>query len=82
MPAYIPSIPHASPHDNIIVLEEKMAVREAWRISTEAELKEIREIISHVKLLMTLSIGSGGLSVQIPLSQYLLYGKMVETSQW
>ena len=58
-----PPSPHTSPCDDIIVLKEKVAALEAWRISTEADLKEIHEIISQVKLLMTLSIGGGGLSV-------------------
>jgi hypothetical protein len=40
-----------------------VAALEAWRTSTQADLKEIHEIISQVKLLMTLSIGGGGLSV-------------------
>jgi hypothetical protein len=54
---------HTPPCDEIIVLKEKVAALEAWRIGTEADLKEIHEIISQVKLLMTLSIGGGGLSV-------------------
>jgi hypothetical protein len=44
-------------------LKEKVAALEAWRTSTEADLKDIREIISQVKLLMSLSIGGGGLSI-------------------
>jgi hypothetical protein len=40
-----------------------VAALEAWRIGTQADLKEIHEIISQVKLLMTLSIGGGGLSI-------------------
>ena len=66
----------------VIILKEKVADLEAWLISTEADLKEIREIISQVKLLMTLSIGGSGLSVHIPLSQFLLSGNMVKHSQW
>ncbi len=54
---------HKPACNEIIVLKEKVAALEAWRTSTEADLKEIREIISQVKLLMTLSIGGGGLSI-------------------
>jgi hypothetical protein len=54
-------LPHES-CDEIITLKEKVASLESWRASTESDLKEIREIISQVKLLMSLSIG-GGLSV-------------------
>jgi hypothetical protein len=55
--------PHIPPCDEIIVLKEKVAALETWRANTESDLKEIREIISQVKLLMSLSIGGGGLSV-------------------
>ena len=51
------------PCDEILVLKEKVASLEVWRASTEADLKEIRDVISQVKLLITLSIGGGGLSV-------------------
>jgi hypothetical protein len=51
------------PCDEILVLKEKVNALEAWRASTEADLKEIRDVISQVKLLITLSIGGGGLSV-------------------
>jgi hypothetical protein len=54
---------HPSPCDDILILKEKIAALETWRTSTEADLKEIRDIISQVKLLMSLSIGGGGLSV-------------------
>ena len=54
---------HTPPCAEIIVLKEKIAALEAWRISTEADLKEIHDVISQVKLLMSLSIGGGGLSV-------------------
>jgi hypothetical protein len=49
--------PHVQPCDEIIILKEKVAALEAWRARTESDLKEIREIISQVKLLMSLSIG-------------------------
>jgi hypothetical protein len=49
--------------DDILILKEKVAALEAWRTATEADLKEIRDVISQVKLLITLSIGGGGLSV-------------------
>jgi hypothetical protein len=55
-------MPHRS-CDQIITLVEKVDALERWRSSTESDLKEIREIISQVKLLMSLSIGGGGLSV-------------------
>ena len=51
------------PWDEIIVLKEKVAALEAWRSSTEVDLKAIQDVISQVKLLMTLSIGGGGLSL-------------------
>ena len=51
------------PCDDIIVLKEKVAALEAWKNATETDLKEIRDVISQVKLLMTLSIGGGGLSI-------------------
>lgn len=59
-PPYRPDTP---PCDQIITLLEKVDALERWRASTESDLKEIREIISQVKLLMSLSIGGGGLSV-------------------
>jgi hypothetical protein len=55
--------PHTLPCDDILILKEKVASLESWRASTETDLKEIRAIISQVKLLMSLSIGGGGLSV-------------------
>jgi hypothetical protein len=58
-----PISPHPSPCDQLITLVEKVDALERWRAATESDLKEIREIISQVKLLMTLSIGGGGLSV-------------------
>lgn len=51
------------PCQRIVVLEEKVANLEAWRRVTEADIKEIRDVISQVKLLITLSIGGGGLSI-------------------
>jgi hypothetical protein len=49
--------------EEVIVLKEKVAALENWRAGTETDLKEIRAIISQVKLLMSLSIGGGGLSI-------------------
>jgi hypothetical protein len=40
-----------------------VAALEAWRTRTEADLQEIHDVISQVKLLMSLSIGGGGLSI-------------------
>ena len=57
-----PAPKHLSPFDDILILKEKVAALEAWRTSTEADLKEIRDVISQAKLLITLSIGRGGLS--------------------
>ena len=54
---------HTVPCDEIIVLKEKVAALEAWRSNTEVDLKAIQDVISQVKLLMTLSIGGGGLSI-------------------
>jgi hypothetical protein len=63
MPGSKPPASHSTPCDEIIILREKVQSLEAWRASTEADLKEIRDVISQVKLLITLSIGGGGLSV-------------------
>lgn len=49
--------------DELIVLQEKVAALESWRLSAETDLQEILDVISQVKLLMGLSIGGGGLSV-------------------
>jgi hypothetical protein len=54
---------HLSPCDDILVFKEKVAALENWRTGTEADLKDIRDIISQVKLLMSLSIGGGALSI-------------------
>jgi hypothetical protein len=54
---------HNPPRNQLITLVEKVDALERWRASTESDLKEIREIISQVKLLITLSIGGGGLSI-------------------
>jgi hypothetical protein len=54
---------HTPPCDDILILKEKVAALEAWRTRTEADLQEIHDVISQVKLLMSLSIGGGGLSI-------------------
>ena len=59
----MPTSVHTPPCDDILVLKEKVAALESWRASTELDLKEIRVIIGQVKLLMSLSIGGGGLSI-------------------
>jgi hypothetical protein len=59
----MPTSPYTPPCDEILVLKEKVAALESWRASTEMDLKEIRVIIGQVKLLMSLSIGGGGLSI-------------------
>jgi hypothetical protein len=53
----------APPCNEILVLKEKVAALESWKAGTESDLKEIRDVISQVKLLITLSIGGGGLSI-------------------
>ena len=58
-----PPSPHVPLCDDILILKEKVAALEGWRTGTEADLKEIRDVISQVKLLITLSIGGGGLSI-------------------
>ncbi len=71
MPKPTPALPHTtgkarlsrSPSGELLILKEKVASLEGWRASTEADLKEIREVISQVKLLISLSIGGGGLSI-------------------
>jgi hypothetical protein len=57
------SRPARCPSGDLLILKEKVAALEGWRASTEADLKEIREVISQVKLLISLSIGGGGLSI-------------------
>jgi hypothetical protein len=59
----LPSSTHIPPCDDIIILKEKVAALETWRASTQMDLKEIHDVISQVKLLMSLSIGGGGLSI-------------------
>lgn len=53
----------ASQGSDLPILREKVEALEGWRTSTEADLKEIREVIAQVKLLITLSLGGGGLSL-------------------
>jgi hypothetical protein len=55
--------PHIPPCDDILIIKEKITALELWRHATENDLKEIRDVVSQVKLLMSLSIGGGGLSV-------------------
>lgn len=52
-----------TPCNDLVRLSEKVDALEQWRNVTETDLKSIRETISQVKLLMSLSIGGGGLSV-------------------
>ena len=44
-------------------IREKVQALETWRVATEADLKAIHDVVSQVKLLMSLSIGGGGLSI-------------------
>ena len=71
-PVYPPSSPstllpgdivHATPCSALVRLTEKVASLEQWRSTTEVDLKEIRDVISQVRLLMSLSVGGGGLSL-------------------
>jgi hypothetical protein len=59
----MPVSSHTPPCDDILILKEKVAALETWRTSTQMDLKEIHDVISQVKLLMSLSIGGGGLSI-------------------
>jgi len=43
----MPPSPHTAPCDDIIVLKEKVAALEVWRISTEADLKEIHDTMNN-----------------------------------
>ena len=54
---------HATPCSALVRLTEKVASLEQWRNTTEVDLKEIRDVISQVRLLMSLSVGGGGLSL-------------------
>ena len=49
--------------EDIVRLNEKVESLELWRTATEVDLKAIHDIVSQVKLLMSLSIGGGGLSL-------------------
>lgn len=63
-PQHVPACDDLIPaFGDIIILKEKVAALETWRASTESDLREIHDVISQVKLLMSLSIGGGGLSV-------------------
>ena len=59
----MPTSTHSPPCDDILILKEKVSAIETWRTSTQMDLKEIHDVISQVKLLMSLSIGGGGLSI-------------------
>lgn len=47
----------------LIRLEEKMDFLQQWQRITESDLRSIRETLAQVKLLMSLTLGSGGLSL-------------------
>jgi hypothetical protein len=59
----MPASQQHSPCNQVITLREKVDSLELWRTATEADLKEMREVISQVKLLIALSLGGGGLSI-------------------
>ena len=59
----MPPASHPTPCNAVITLSEKVDSLERWRTATESDLKEIREIVSQVKLLMALSLGGGDLSI-------------------
>lgn len=44
-------------------IKEKVLALEVWKSSTENDLRGIREAVTQFKLLMSLSIGGGGLSI-------------------
>jgi hypothetical protein len=44
-------------------IKEKVLSLETWRTATELDLKDVLAVVSQVKLLMSLSIGGGALSV-------------------
>jgi hypothetical protein len=48
--------------DDYARIKKKVLSLETWHTATELDLKDIHGIISQVNLLMTLSIGGGGLS--------------------
>lgn len=59
-----PTAPHHDPPCNELAhLMAQVDELEAWRVRTLQDIKEIRDVISQVKLLMSLSIGGGGLSI-------------------
>lgn len=62
----MPTVEHAAdqpPCDELIDLRARLRMLEDWRITTQTDIKEIRDVVSQVKLLMSLSIGGGGLSI-------------------
>jgi hypothetical protein len=59
----MPPRTYSQPCDDLITLKEKVTALESWRSVAEADMREIRDVISQVKLLMSLSIGGGGLSI-------------------
>jgi hypothetical protein len=63
----MPPLPNAprepAPCSDLVRLGEKVNALEQWRVTTESDLKDIRDTISQVKLLMSLSIGGVGLSL-------------------
>lgn len=58
-----PGLSEHAPCSEVVRHGEKIAALENWRESTESDLKAIRDVISQVRLLMSLSIGGGGLSL-------------------
>ena len=59
----MPPSRYQQPCPEIITLQEKVKELEIWKSATQTDIKEIRDVISQVKLLMSLSIGGGGLSI-------------------
>jgi hypothetical protein len=47
----------------LIRLEERLDFLQQWQRITESDLRSIRETLAQVKLLMSLTLGSGGLSL-------------------
>lgn len=56
-------LPHPPPCLALVRLTEKVSSLEQWRLTTDTDLKAIQDVVAQVKLLMSLSIGGGGLSL-------------------
>jgi hypothetical protein len=57
------SFHHEPPCPDLAALRAQVIELEAWKLRTLNDIREIRDVVSQVKLLMSLSIGGGGLSI-------------------